>query len=195
MKTMNLFVVKVDKPINDTMVTEGGLELYIDTRFNEFEHRQVFGEVVSSPLLIDNNVEPGDTLYFHHLVVVEGGQKIPWEDNHYIVKCDKDFTISNQAFAFKKKGSDDLIPLFGWCLLEAVPENKGESDDSLIEIVSLEENLPLTGIVSFDADCLKELGVNAGDEVGFPKNMDYRVEIDGKEYYRVRSEDLLYVKQ
>lgn len=192
MKTMNLFVVKVDKPINDTMKTDGGLELFIDTRFNEFEHRQVSGEVVSAPLLIENDVEPGDTLYFHHLVVVEGGQKIPWEENHYIVKCDKQFTIGNQAFAYKKKGSDEITPLFGWCLLE---EAEVEKEESFIEIVNTEENLPLTGIVSFDADCLEELGVKKGDEVGFAKNMDYRVNIDGKEYYRVRSEDLLYVKE
>ena len=192
MKTMNLFVVKVDKPINDTMKTDGGLELFIDTRFNEFEHRQVFGEVVSAPLLIENDVEPGDTLYFHHLVVVEGGQKIPWEENHYIVKCDKQFTIGNQAFAYKKKGSDEIIPLFGWCLLE---EAEVEKEETFIEIVNTEEDLPLTGIVSFDADCLEELDVKKGDEVGFEKNMDYRVNIDGKEYYRVRSEDLLYVKK
>jgi len=192
MKTMNLFVVKVDKPINDTMKTDGGLELFIDTRFNEFEHRQVFGEVVSAPLLIENDVEPGDTLYFHHLVVVEGGQKIPWEENHYIVKCDKQFTIGNQAFAYKKKGSDEITPLFGWCLLE---EAEVEKEEAFIEIVNTEEDLPLTGIVSFDADCLEELDVKKGDEVGFEKNMDYRVKIDGKEYYRVRSEDLLYVKK
>ena len=192
MKTMNLFVVKVDKPINDTMKTDGGLELFVDTRFNEFEHRQVFGEVVSAPLLIKNDVEPGDTLYFHHLVVVEGGQKIPWEENHYIVKCDKQFTIGNQAFAYKKKGSDEITPLFGWCLLE---EAEVEKEEAFIEIVNTEEDLPLTGIVSFDADCLKELDVKKGDEVGFAKNMDYRVNIDGKEYYRVRSEDLLYVKK
>ena len=189
---MNLFVVKVDKPINDTMKTDGGLELFVDTRFNEFEHRQVFGEVVSAPLLIKNDVEPGDTLYFHHLVVVEGGQKIPWEENHYIVKCDKQFTIGNQAFAYKKKGSDEITPLFGWCLLE---EAEVEKEEAFIEIVNTEEDLPLTGIVSFDADCLKELDVKKGDEVGFAKNMDYRVNIDGKEYYRVRSEDLLYVKK
>ena len=106
MKTMNLFVVKVDKPINDTIKTDGGLELFIDTRFNEFEHRQVFGEVVSAPILIENDVDPGDTLYFHHLVVVEGGQKIPWEEDHYSVKCDTQFTIGNQAFAYKKTVSD-----------------------------------------------------------------------------------------
>ena len=192
MKTMNLFVVKVDKPINDTMKTDGGLELFIDTRFNEFEHRQVFGEVVSAPLLIENDVEPGDTLYFHHLVVVEGGQKIPWEENHYMVKCDKQFTIGNQAFAYKKKGSDEIIPLFGWCLLE---QAEVEKEETFIEIINTEEDLPLTGIVSFDADCLKDLDVKKGDEVGFEKNMDYRVKIDGKEYYRVRSEDLLYVKK
>jgi co-chaperonin GroES (HSP10) len=192
MKTMNLFVVKVDKPINDTMKTDGGLELFVDTRFNEFEHRQVFGEVVSAPLLIKNDVEPGDTLYFHHLVVVEGGQKIPWEENHYIVKCDKQFTIGNQAFAYKKKGSDEITPLFGWCLLE---EAEVEKEEAFIEIVNTEEDLPLTGVVSFDADCLEELDVKKGDEVGFEKNMDYRVKIDGKEYYRVRSEDLLYVKE
>lgn len=191
MKTMNLFVVKVDKPINDTIKTESGLELYIDTKFNEFEHRQVSGEVVSSPLLISNEVEPGDTLYFHHLVVVEGGQKIPWEDNHYIVKCDKQFTIGNQAFAYKKRGSDSIRPLFGWCLLE---ESAVKKEESFIEIVNNDEKLPTTGIVSFDAGCLEELGVKKGDEVGFSKNMDYRVKIDGKEYYRVRSEDLLYVK-
>jgi len=192
MKTMNLFVVKVDKPINDTMKTDGGLELFIDTRFNEFEHRQVCGEVVSAPLLIENDVEPGDTLYFHHLVVLEGGQKISWEEDHYIVKCDKQFTIGNQAFAYKKKGSDEITPLFGWCLLEAA---EVEKEEAFIEIVNTEEDLPLTGIVSFDADCLKELDVKKGDEVGFAKNMDYRVNIDGKEYYRVRSEDLLYVKK
>lgn len=193
MKTMNLFIVKVDKPINDTMVTEGGLELFIDTKFNEFEHRTVEGEVVSSPLLIENDVQPGDTLYFHHLVVVEGGQKIPWEDNHYYVKCDSNFTIGNQAFAYKKKGTDEITPLFGWCLLE---EAKAEDvqNGPLIELVSLEEKLPTTGVVSFPARCLDELGVKKGDEVAFAKNMDYRVKIDGKEYYRVRSEDLLYVK-
>jgi co-chaperonin GroES (HSP10) len=194
MKTMNLFVVKVDKPINDTIVTEGGLELFIDTKFNEFEHRTIEGEVVSSPLLIENDVQPGDTLYFHHLVVVEGGQKISWEDNHYYVNCNKDFTISNQAFAYKKKGTDNIIPLFGWCLLEEVPQEE-DAQEQLIEIVSIEDKLPTTGIVSFEAKCLDDLGVKQGDEVAFAKNMDYRVKIDGKEYYRVRSEDLLYVKK
>ena len=49
-------------------------------------------------------------------------------------------------------------------------------------------------MVSFDSEELEELGVKKGDVVGFRKNMDYRFKIDGKEYYRTRSEDLLYVE-
>jgi co-chaperonin GroES (HSP10) len=36
--------------------------------------------------------------------------------------------------------------------------------------------------------------VKKGDVVGFAKDMDYRIQIDDKEYYRVRAEDLLYVE-
>ena len=200
MKAMNKFIIKVDKPINDTIKTEGGLELYIDTKFNEFEHRVIDGEVVSPPLKMKTEVKEGDTLYFHHLVVIEGGQPIPWMnqegegEKYYHVNVDKDNTISNQAFAYKCQDTGEIHPLFGWCLLEYT-EEKGEHDDSFIEVVSTKERLPRKGMISFDSQPLKQLGVKKGDIVGFARNMDYRVEIDEKEYYRVRTEDLLYVEE
>ena len=33
METINLFVVELEKKINDTITTDSGLELFIDTRF------------------------------------------------------------------------------------------------------------------------------------------------------------------
>jgi len=39
---------------------------------------------------------------------------------------------------------------------------------------------------------VEELGLEVGDVVGFRKNMDYRITIEEKEYYRVRAEDLMY---
>ena len=200
MKSMNKFIIKVDKPINDTIKTEGGLELYIDTKFNQFEHRVVAGEVVSPPYSMDTEVKEGDTLYFHHLVVIEGGQPIPWmnEDGkgqkHYYVNVDKENTIGNQAFAYKCQETGEIHPLFGWCLLEYT-EEKEELEDSFIEIVTVKDTLPRKGKISFDSEPLRQLGVKKGDIVGFAKNMDYRVEIDEKEYYRVRTEDLLYVEE
>mgnify|MGYP003655745952 CR=1 FL=1 len=53
MKTLDLFVVELEKAINDTITTESGLELYIDSKNfenSQFEHRVTEGPVVSAPL-------------------------------------------------------------------------------------------------------------------------------------------------
>jgi hypothetical protein len=45
MKTLDLFVVELEKQIKDTISTESGFELYIDTRFEmgEFNNRVTEG--------------------------------------------------------------------------------------------------------------------------------------------------------
>ena len=107
MKTLYSFVVELEKQINDTITTKSGLELYIDTRFegSEFEHRVTEGPVVSTPAKYDTGVEVGDTLYFHHLVVLNEGQALTGDDKHYIVMYDEDHTINNQAIAYKSRKS------------------------------------------------------------------------------------------
>ena len=62
-------------------------------------------------------------------------------------------------------------------------------------MVKLKEDPVLKGRVAFTAPWIEEMGVKVGDVVGFPKNMDYRIKIDGKEYYRTRSQDFLYVEE
>ena len=196
MRTYNYFVVELKKLINDTIVTDSGLELYVDHKLNEngeFENRVTEGPVVCSPFKIDTGVKPGDTLYFHHLVVMQGGQVLTGDDKHYIVKCSKE-ALSNQAIAYKDKDTEEIKPLFGWSLLEPVEEEEDFPSD-LIEMVSLQEKLPTKGRVAFHSDELDDIGVEVGDVVGFKENRDYRIKIDGKEYYRTRIEDLLYVEE
>jgi len=195
MRTYNYFVVELEKLINDTLVTDSGLELYIDHKYNEngeFENRVTEGPVVCSPFKIDTGVRPGDTLYFHHLVVMQGGQILTGDDNHYIVKCSKE-ALSNQAIAYKDQDTGEIKPLFGWSLLEPVEEEE-EFPSDLIEMVQLTEKLPTKGRVAFESEELNDIGVEVGDVVGFKENRDYRIKIDGKEYYRTRVEDLLYVE-
>ena len=52
-----LFVVELDKQIKDTITTDGGLELYVDSKWNEFKHRVTEGPVVCAPLKHDTGVE------------------------------------------------------------------------------------------------------------------------------------------
>ena len=83
----------------------------------------------------------------------------------------------------------------GWTLLEYVEEiNPGEQSD-LIEVVKLEESPVRKARVAFNAPWIEELGLKVGDVVGIVKNMDYNIKIDGKTYFRVRAEDLMYVEE
>lgn len=192
MKPLDLFLVHVDEKTKDTIKTESGLELYVDTKFDEFKHRTTEGEVIGSPSKYKTGVEPGDTLYFHHLVVLNDGQPLTGEDKTYIVKYSPDITINNQAIAFKSKKDGKIRPLAGWALLESIEEDVEDSDDSTIEIVTLKEKAVTEGRVAFDAPWLEDLNLREGDTVGFQKGIDYRIIIDEKEYYRLPEDRLLY---
>jgi len=161
MKTLDLFVVEIEKLVNETITTNSGLELYIDNRFNEFQNRTTEAVVVSSPLKYDTGVKAGDTLYFHHLVVVNDGQPLTGEDNHYLVRFDPTATINNQAIAYKCQETGRVRPLAGWALLEGV-EVQEEKKSDIIEVVTLKESPVTKGMVSFEAPWVDELGLKVG---------------------------------
>lgn len=197
MRTFNYFIVEIPKLIKDTVTTDGGLELYIDNRFNEFENRVNEGTVVAVPFKHDTGVSEGDTLYFHHHVVINDGQPLTGKDDHYVVVYNHgaEQPMASQAFAFKNKDGEIHL-LSGWCLLEEVDEEKADGEESIIQTVSLNESPKLRGRVAFiTGEWMTDLGLEVGDIVGFQKNRDYRLKVDGKEYYRVRAEDLLYVEE
>ena len=196
MRTLDLFVVELDKKLNDTITTEGGLELYIDSKFNEFENRVTEGPVVAAPSKYETGVEPGDTLYFHHLVVVNEGQALTGHEKHYLVRYNPEHTVNNQAIGYKSAKSGEIQPLAGWALLEPVEQDQEPGSQSdLIEVVKLKEPVVRKASVAFNAPWIEELGVSVGDVVGIKKNRDYEIIIDGKKYFRVRAEDFLYVEQ
>jgi co-chaperonin GroES (HSP10) len=195
MRTFDLFVVEIPRRINDTITTASGLELFIDNRFKEFENRVTEGKVMAVPFKYDTGVEVGDTLYFHHLVVINEGQPLTGMKDSYLVRFDPKVATSNQAIAYKSSKTGKVVPLHGWALLEFAEEKNKKKDSDIIEVVKLKEDVVLKGKVAFESKETEELGIAKGDVVGFPKNRDYRIVIDGKEYYRTRIEDLLYVEE
>ena len=197
MKTFNLFVVKLEKRLKDTITSDSGFELYVDARFDDFKNRTTEGPVVCVPFKFDTGVEEGDTLYFHHLVVLGGdnnGQIFTEEDNTYIVTYNPNNAIGNQAIAYKSQKDNKIRCLAGWCLLKSVEQEELSLQSDIIEIVDLTEKLPTKGEVAYTCKEADELGVLPGDVVGFKQNRDYRINIDGVEYYRTRAEDLMYVE-
>jgi len=190
MQALNSFLVQLETNVKDTIETESGLKLYIDTRFEggEFDNRITGGPVVGLPAKYDTEVELGDTIYFHHLVVLNKGQLMPGTDDVYMVDYDPDVVINNQAFAYKSAKSGHIYTLAGWALVSHMDQDE-EVQSELIELVKLKDTEVTKGVLAFD---VPELDLKAGAVVGFKKNRDYKVEIDGKDYYRIAISQLLY---
>ena len=122
---------------------------------------------------------------------MQGGQVLTGADDHYIVKYNqRPSAIRRLPTSARTLERSNRL---GWSLLESVEEEE-EFPSDLIEMVQLAEKLPTKGRVAFDSEELAEIGLKKGDIVGFKENRDYRIKIDGTEYYRTRVEDLLYVE-
>jgi co-chaperonin GroES (HSP10) len=188
------FLVRLPKRFKDT-ITVAGKELYFDNRFDEFNSRITEGEVVAIPKKYDTGVSIGDTLYFHHHVVVDKGQKFQYDDDAkdvYIVYYNPEDIRNSQAIAYKHDG---VVKELGWILLEPIEEDKETVLPSGLILVEKEETPKKEGRVAFDSLFFQENDVNIGDVVGFLKNRDYEIEIDGKKFWRMRHDDIVYVRK
>lgn len=187
-KPLDVFIVNIPNRTQETYKMSNGFEIYVDTRFNEFEHRVNEGTVVATPIKYDTGVEEGDVLYFHHHVVINDGQPMTGEEDTYIVRYDNENTVNSQAIAYKN--SSGVKCLSGWTLLEPVEPESVTSDQVLT--VDLQEKVYVRGTIAFPFAGMEEMGLKIGDVVGFPPNRDYAVKVEDETYFRVRSEDLLY---
>lgn len=190
MNLLYYFVVKLPKRFNDE-IEVGDQTLYIETKFNEFEHRVNEGEVVHTPLKFDTPVKPGDTLYFHHNVVINGGMPFADYKDHYVVSFDPDVAVNSHAYAYRPQGTTEIHPLQGWSILK--PAFEEDLTHAMFELVDYTPKSRTRAVIAAGSHDLKELGVDVGDTVGFKKNRDYSFKVDGEEYLRTRTEDLLYV--
>lgn len=201
MKPLYYFIVHIPKAVNDTLKV-GESELYLDSRFNEFQHRAYEGEVVGVPLKYDTGVEIGDTLYFHHHVVLGGnhlvyngqqlnenkerrGQLADGEHSLYYVTYDGgNDPFVCQAYAHKSKETGEVKILGEWIFLTPA-EQEAELKSDVLELVQREKTYNQYGYIRYGSKKLEELGLHEGDKVFFMKNADYLMEVDGEKLYRV----------
>jgi len=192
MRPLSNFVVYVPKKVNETKKI-GDVEIYIETKFNEFEHRVMEGEVVGIPEKYKTQVAVGDTLYFHHHVVITP-QVLDEKNDLYQVNYSPDGGHATQSYIVKKKDTDEIIALDDWVFLDPIkPEPKLKSD--ILELVSFEEEVNYKGKIMYASDKIKELGLKIGDVVWFTKNSDYEMQIDDKKLWRVLIQNLTILEK
>ena len=172
MKSVYNFVVKPKgERYNNTKKFDGG-ELILNTDI--FQHQYVNREaiVISTPIIGDTDIKPGDTVIVHHNVFrrwnnvkgVEKNSKAYFNENTYFINHE-------QIFLYKQK--DKWIAPKGYCFvipLKATDQFNTESEK------------PLQGIVKYSDGTVK-----VNELVGFRPNSEYEFIVDGERLFRVLS--------
>jgi len=172
MKSVYNFVVKPKgERYNNTKKFDGG-ELILNTDI--FQHQYVNREaiVISTPIIGDTDIKPGDTVIVHHNVFrrwndvkgVERNSKAYFNEDTYFINHE-------QIFLYKQE--DKWIAPKGYCFvmpLKATDQFNTESEK------------PLQGIVKYSDGTVK-----VNELVGFRPNSEYEFIVDGERLFRVLS--------
>ena len=172
MKSVYNFVVKPKgERYNNTKKLDGG-ELILNTEIFNHQYVNREAEVVSTPIIGDTDIKPGDTVVVHHNVFRR------WHNVNGVAKnsrayFDEDTYFINDDQIFLYKRDDKWIAPKGYCFvipLKATDQFNTESEK------------PLQGIVKYSDGT-----VEVGDLVGYRPSSEYEFIVDGERLFRVLS--------
>ena len=172
MKSVYNFVVKPKgERYNNTKKLDGG-ELILNTDI--YQHKYVNREaiVISTPIIGDTDIKPGDTVIVHHNVFrrwndvkgVERNSKAYFNEDTYLINHE-------QIFLYKQE--DKWIAPKGYCFIMPL-----KATDQF----NIESEKPLQGIVKYSDGT-----VEVDELIGFRPSSEYEFIVDGERLYRVLS--------
>ena len=167
----NFVVAPKGKRYNNTKKV-GDSELILNTEI--FNHQYVNREaiVISTPMIGDTDIKPGDTVIVHHNVFrrwhdvkgVEKNSRSFFNEDNYFVNYD-------QIFLYKR--NKKWIAPKGYCFVKPL---------KAIDQFNIKIEKPLQGIVKYSDGT-----VDVNSLIGFTPNSEYEFIVDGERLYRVLS--------
>jgi len=178
MKSVYNFVVKPKgERYNNTKKLDGG-ELILNTEI--FNHQYVNREavVISTPIIGNTNIKPGDTVIIHHNVFrrwhnvkgIEKNSRSYFNESTYFINHD-------QIFLYKR--DDEWKAPKGYCFIKPL---------KAIDQFNTECEKPLQGIVKYSDGTVK-----VKDLIGYKPKTESEFIVDGERLYRVLS-NLITIK-
>lgn len=144
-----------------------------------------YGQVVSTPISYSGDVKIGDILLVHHNVFKyyndmygqEKSGKSFFRDDLFFIDFDQFFLYYN---------SEEWKSHSKYCFIKPIPPKK-----SFLGKTGKEE--PLMGIVKYNNQELKDLGVKVGDEVSFTPESEYEFYIEEEKLYRMFTDNITMI--
>lgn len=207
MKTQNDFLVKVQSRRKES-VTYGGLTLITpDASFKQDEYGLMnnFGEVLSVPYNYEEGiVEVGDTIWFHHNVVINQDNamsigdvtketarfRVDDDEQIYHVQYEP-FGRDNLAYIVRKKdGTYHTIGDVFFC----EPNKDRETAQQVGSLLLLQnQNQNIECNIVYSNDVVEGMGAGVGSRICVAKDSDYEFEVDGVKLWRMFSSDIEYI--
>ena len=172
MKSVYNFVVKPKgERYNNTKKIDGG-ELILNTEI--YNHQYVNREaiIISTPLIGDTDIKPGDTVIVHHNVFRRWHNVKGIEKNSRSFFNESTYFINHDQIFLYKRDKEWTAPK-GYCFVKPL---------KAIDQFNIESEKPLQGIVKYSDGAIK-----VGELVGFTPNSQYEFIVDSERLYRVLS--------
>ena len=178
MKSVYNFVVKPKGERYNNKKKVGDSELILNTEI--FNHQYVNREaiVISTPIIGNTNIKPGDTVIVHHNVFrrwhnVRGEEKNSrsyFNESTYLI-------TSDQIFLYKR--NKEWIAPKGYCFIKPL---------KAIDQFNTKTERSIQGIVKYS-----DGPVNLGDLIGYRPKTESEFIVDGERLYRILS-NLITIK-
>ena len=173
-------IVEIDKPYENEVELEGGTKLVYDHSFNPTLNARIYGTVVAvaPSLSFANELEIGDTLYFHYNVV---------EDSH--IDGDLYNVEEDRIFCYVRDGV--IHPVNDWAMLEPYEEHNDivEVEGKRVRarmkgnlVIGLQEKTSAEYAIVAHIGT-NEKGLKQGDIVVMEPHFEFKNTIEGKEYF------------
>jgi len=168
----NFVVTPIGERYNNTKEVEGG-NLILNTEIFNHQFVNRIAKVISTPIIGDTDIKPGDEVIIHHNVFrrwhniqgVEKNSRSYFNESTYLITQD-------QIFLYKRDGKWNAPK--GFCFVKPLKE----TDDPFN--INIERSL--TGIVKYSDGT-----VEVNELVGFRPKSEYEFVIDGERLYRILS--------
>ena len=172
MKSVYNFVVTPKGERYNNTKKVGDSELILNTEIYNHQYINREAIILSTPIIGDTDIKPGDTVIVHHNVFrrwhnvkgIEKNSKSYFNESTYLISQD-------QIFLYKRYWEWKTPK--GYCWVKPL-----KATDQF----NIEQEKPLQGIVKYSDGT-----VNVNDIIGFTPNSEYEFVIDGERLYRVLS--------
>ena len=172
MRSVYNFVVKPKgERYNNTKKLDGG-ELILNTEIYNHQYVNREAVVISTPIIGNTDIQPGDTVIVHHNVFRRWHNQYGEEKNSRAYFNEDTYFINHDQIFLYKRNKKWIAPK-GYCFVMPL-----KATDKF----NIESEKPLQGIVKYSDGTAK-----VNDLVGFRPNSKYEFIVDGKRLYRVLS--------